>query len=272
LRVKLFRDETMNDNADPLPAAFGSWQFESSTETPGVSFGIDSAEQEAVPVWRRDFPSDPDAADAELSASEALAQESLAELNMVPGRIDELIDRVQAESAGGVSFATTSMETLDEPEAELLDLLDTINRPAVGVSFAVGGEDRSKIEQAFDQFGADMNHLLRLVTHFAWVETEIEGQLLGRSVVSWTGDLDTNWATGLEAEVYQLHKRSLKQALGTRNIALHAVTITAQSAAKLTVLLAAPGGALLALPVAWKFVKQILADIQKYKDLTQVPL
>jgi hypothetical protein len=117
-----------------------------------------------------------------------------------------------------------------------------------------------------------MNRLLRLVTHFAWVETEIEGQLLGRSVVSWSGDLDTNWASSAAAEVYQLHQRSLNQALVTRNIALHAVTITTQSAVKLAVLLAAPGGALLALPVAWKFVKSILADIQKYKDLTRAPL
>jgi hypothetical protein len=255
-----------------LPTAFGSWQFESSTDTSGLSFGIDTAAQEAVPVWRKDFSSDLETADAELSASEALAQASLAELNAVPGRIDDLINRVQAESSGGISFAATSMEALDEPEAELLDLLDTINRPSVGVSFAVGGEDQSKIEGAFDQFGADMNHLLRLVTHFAWVETEIEGQLLGRSVVSWSGDLDTNWASRIEAEVYQLHQRSLHQALATGNIALHAVTITTQSAVKLAVLLAAPGGALLALPVAWKFVRGILADIKKYKDLTQAPL
>ena len=262
----------MSNFSDPLPAAFGSWQFESSKDMTGLSFGMDTGAQEAVPVWRRDFSPHPETAEAELSASEALLQASLQELNAVPGRIDDLINQVQAESAGGVSFAVSSMEALPEPEAELLDLLDSINRPSLGVSFAVGGEDQSKIEQAFDQFSADMDHLLRLVTHFAWVETEIEGRLLGRSVVSWTGDLETNWAMDLQEEVYQLHKRSLKQALGTRNIALHAVTITAQSAAKLAVLLAAPGGALLALPVAWKFVKQILADVQKYKELTRVPL
>jgi hypothetical protein len=262
----------MNNDSDPLPAAFESWQFESDKSVPGVSFGLDSAPEERIPVWRKDLSADPEVAAAELTASEALTQASMEELDAVPGRIDDLISHVQSESVGGVSFAAPSTEALPAPEAELLDLLGTINSPAVGISFAVGGEEQGKIENAFDQFGSDMNRLLRLVTHFAWVETEIEGQLLGRSVVSWSGDLDTNWASSAAAEVYQMHQRSLNQALVTRNIALHAVTITTQSAVKLAVLLAAPGGALLALPVAWKFVKGILADIQKYKDLTQAAL
>ncbi len=259
----------MNKDSDPLPAAFGEWQFKPSTDTPAVSFGLDAASDEGIPVWRKDLSADPDDAAAELTHSEALTQVSLDELNAVPDRIDNLIQQAQIAGAGGISF---EVATMPEPEADLLDLIDTINRPAVEVSFAIGGEDRSKIEGAFDQFGSDMNQLLRLVTHFAWVETQIEGELLGRSVVSWTGDMDTNWATGIKDEVYQLHRRSLNQALVTRNIALHAVTITTQSAVKLAVLLAAPGGALLALPVAWKFVKAIMADIQKYKDLTKVPL
>jgi uncharacterized protein YukE len=244
----------MNNDSDPLPAAFESWQFAADTSAPGLSYGLDTTPDEHIPVWRKDLSADPEVAAAELAAGEALTQASMEELDAVPGRIDDLIRYTQAESA------------------ELLDLLGTINSPAVGISFAVGGEEQGKIENAFDQFGSDMNRLLRLVTHFAWVETEIEGQLLGRSVVSWSGDLDTNWASSAAAEVYQLHQRSLNQALATRNIALHAVTITTQSAVKLAVLLAAPGGALLALPVAWKFVKSILADIQKYKDLTQAAL
>lgn len=262
----------MNNDSDPLPAAFESWQFAADTSAPGLSYGLDTTPDEHIPVWRKDLSADPEVAAAELAAGEALTQASMEELDAVPGRIDDLIRYTQAESTGGVSFAAPSTEALPEPEAELLDLLGTINSPAVGISFAVGGEEQGKIENAFDQFGSDMNRLLRLVTHFAWVETEIEGQLLGRSVVSWSGDLDTNWASSAAAEVYQLHQRSLNQALATRNIALHAVTITTQSAVKLAVLLAAPGGALLALPVAWKFVKGILADIQKYKDLTRAPL
>jgi len=258
----------MSKDSPPLPAAFGYWQFETTSDKPGGSFEAASTTDETVPVWRSEFPADPVAAAAALTENENQTQGSIIALNSVPDRIDTLLLQVQLADPAGVSFDITSMP---EPEAELLDLVQTINMPATGVSFVVGGEDQNKIEEAFAQFDSDMKRLLRLVTHFAWVETEVEGVLLGRSVVSWTGDLDTNWATGLKADIYQLHKRSLIQALATRNIALHAITITAQSAVKLSVLLATPGGAILALPLAWKFVKQILADIQKYKEITKIP-
>jgi hypothetical protein len=110
------------------------------------------------------------------------------------------------------------------------------------------------------------------VTHFAWVETRQGDLLIGRSVVGWSGDLDTLWRPGLTTEQRELHRRSLHQALASRNILLHAVVVTVRSAAKLAVLLTTPGGALLALPVAWKFVKEIMADIEKYKLITQTPL
>jgi hypothetical protein len=117
-----------------------------------------------------------------------------------------------------------------------------------------------------------MDDLLRLVTHFAWVETQQDNLLIGRTVVGWSGDLDTLWLPGLAPERRDLHRRSLHQALGSRNILLHATVVTVRSAAKLAVLLATPGGAVLAIPVAWKFVKEIMADIEKYKLIAETPL
>ena len=262
----------MKSEIDPLPDAFGGWQFSPTTDTSSVSFSLDTTPDEQIPVWRQELPLDPEAATAELLENEAQMQLSMQALDEVPGRIDALVLQTQQASLDGISFAADSLETLPEPEADLMDLVQTINKPAVGVSFEVGGEDQSKLETAFTQFGADMEHLFRLVTHFAWVETQIEDVLLGRSIVSWTGDLDTSWKSGLKDEIHQLHKSSLNQALATRNLVLHAVTITTKSAAKLAVLLATPGGAILALPVAWKFIKQILADVQKYKELTKIPI
>jgi hypothetical protein len=259
----------MSNATTPLPAAFGSWQFQQTSDTAGLSFDI--APGDEIPVWRSELPADPEVAAAQLTENEAQTQDSITALNAVPDRIDALVQQAQQATAGGISFDTGAVEALPEPEAELLDMVQTINRPTTGVSFALGGEDQSKIEAAFAQFGDDMQGLLRLVTHFAWVDTEVEGELLGRSVVSWSGDLDTNWGRGLKVESYQLHKRALVQAFATRNIALHAITITAQTAIKLSVLLATPASAILALPLAWKFVKQIMADVQKYKEITEVP-
>jgi hypothetical protein len=260
----------MNNENIALSPVFGSWQFQSTQDVPGVSFGVSSTVE--VPVWRSELPADPGDAALQLEQDEAQLDDLLTALNSTPDRIDALVRRTQMADTASISFEAASPDPLPEPEAELLDMIHTINSPTVGVSFAVGDEHKSNLETAYHQFNDDMARLLRQVANFAWVETELSGDLVARSVVSWTGDLDTNWASGLKEEIYQLHKRSLIQALATRNIALHAVTITAHSALKLSVLLATPGGGLLALPLVWKYVKQIMADVQRYKEITKVPI
>jgi hypothetical protein len=259
-----------NNETVPIPAAFSSWQFEPAEDTAGIAFGL--GESEDIPVWRTELPADLDQASQQLNSDQAQIADTLAALNTTPDRIDGLVRQAQVAGTAGVSFDTSGIDALSEPEADLLDMVQTINSPSIGVSFAVGDEKTSKIESVFTQFNDDMTRLLRLVANFAWVETEVGGDLLARSVVSWTGDMDTSWASGLKDEIYQLHKRSLSQALATRNIALHAITITAQSALKLSVLLATPGGGLLALPMVWKYVKQIMADVQRYKEITKVSI
>ncbi len=264
----LLRGE-MGEEITPIPAAFSSWQFEPAGDTGGLSFA--AGDSEDVPIWRTDLPADFDQAWDQLAAADAQINDTLSALNTTPERIDSLVYQAQLTGAG-MSFDASGLDTLPEPDADLLEMVQTLNSPTIGISFAVGDDRTSKIETAYTQFNKDMARLLRLVANFAWVETEVGGELLARSVVSWTGDLDTSWVAGLEEEVYQLHKRSLHQALATRNIALHAITITASSALKLSVLIATPGGGLLALPMVWKYVKQIMADIQKYKEILKVPL
>jgi len=257
---------------------FQTWQFQPAPAAPGVSYAIDAggaeaeAGAQAYPVWRLELPADPISAEAVLSERQEVLGASRLALEDVPARIDELVLHARATGGVGLSFAPQTAETLPEPEADALELLHTLELPAVGLSFAAGSDERRGLEQAFDQFKADMDDLLRLVTHFAWVETQQEGRLIGRTVVGWSGDLDTLWQSGLTPEERELHRNSLRQALASRNILLHAIVVTVRSAAKLAVLLTTPGGAVLAIPVAWKFIKEVLADIEKYKLITQIPV
>ena len=241
-----------------------------------MSYAIDVAGAEAVaqayPVWRLDLPADSTSAEMVLAERQEVLSASELALKDVPERIEDLVLQARAIGGVGLSFAPQTAETLPEPEADALELLHTLELPAVGLSFAAGSDERRGLEQAFDQFKADMDDLLRLVTHFAWVETQQEGRLIGRTVVGWSGDLDTLWQPGLTPEQHELHRSSLRQALASRNILLHAVVVTLRSAAKLAVLLTTPGGALLVVPVAWKFVKEIMADIEKYKLIAETPL
>ena len=260
------------DKSLPDAGLFQSWQFQPTPAAPGLSYSVDAAGAEALPVWSLNLPADPQAARATLSQRQDLLLSSQMALNDVPLRIDDLVQHARATGGVGLSFAPPSAEALPDPEADALGLLHALELPAVGVSFAAGSEEQRGLNQAFEQFKADMDNLTRLITHFAWVETQQDGLLIGRTIVGWSGDLDMLWRTGLTPQARELHQRSLSQALASRNILLHATVVTVRSAAKLAVLLTTPGGAVLAIPVAWKFIKEVMADIEKYKLIAQTPI
>lgn len=260
------------DTSLPEAGLFQSWQFQPAPAAPGLSYVVDAAGAEALPVWRLDLPADPQAAQSTLSQRQELLLTSQMALADVPDRIESLVQHARASGGVGISFAPPPAEALPEPESDALELLHALEMPAVGLSFAAGSEERRGLDNAFTQFKADMDNLMRLVTHFAWVETQQDNLLIGRTIVGWSGDLDMLWRSGLAPQAQELHQLSLSQALASRNILLHAAVVTVRSAAKLAVLLTTPGGAVLAIPVAWKFIKEVMADIEKYKLIAQIPI
>jgi hypothetical protein len=110
-----------------------------------------------------------------------------------------------------------------------------------------------------ERFQKNTRGVLEGVQHLASVETRMEGGLLARTLVDWTGDQVTAWESALTPEQHSLHERSLAIALRSRFAMIKMVSIAAQGAAKIATLIAAPGGALLALPVAWKYLEKILS-------------
>jgi hypothetical protein len=57
-----------------------------------------------------------------------------------------------------------------------------------------------------------------------------------------------------------LHQRTLDLALNSRNAAVGLFLLVIQSALKVSVLFAIPGGPLLIIPVVWQFVQRVLAE------------
>ena len=104
----------------------------------------------------------------------------------------------------------------------------------------------------------------RALAHYAAVETAVQGRLLGRTTVSWMGDMNTVWHAGLDPTSAVLHQRTLALALASRDTWMRMVVVVARGAIALSVLLTTPGGAILALPAAWKFVHQVLSELEKY--------
>jgi hypothetical protein len=244
-----------------LPEVLRLWEVGPEPTTAAIPFDAASPTPEAA-IWRIDLPAQLETAQDTLRRNEILLQASDLALATVPERLDKFIR--QAQARGAVSFAAPAAGSA---EAGLFTWLESIEGDPAQVSFSLGDEARAGLQKSSEAFQQSVEHLLRLVANFAWVETQMAGELLGRTVVNWTGDMNTVWGEGITPEHYHLHYRSLALALASRATLLRAFITATQGAMKLAILLTTPGGAVLALPAAWQFVNQVLADLGKYQSL-----
>jgi hypothetical protein len=261
---------------DPL----GLWT--ASPAESAVHFGVGdevSAPPPDVPVYRARLPEDPAAGELALSAQDERLRLSSRALDSVPGRLDAFIERQQAAAAprmegGEVHFGVGEPPLETGPEADLLGLLGEAEAAEVTLStdlvhFGIVEEVLSPaLQEAQEKFNALMEQINREVLHFAWVETEAGQATLARSTVNWSGDTVTVWVDDIPPEQVDLHNRTLHFAVASRALKMRMGFVIASGASKLAILLTTPGAQALALPVAYKFVTQVLAQVREYQALS----
>jgi hypothetical protein len=217
------------------------------------------AEGVDAPVWRATY-ADCGRAEASLRFGEASLAFSRKGLGSVPERLNRLIENQSAALDFGLS---SPGETLAEPEAEFLALMLEVKDGYSSISFDAEGKPTFGWAQASHQLKTILERMSRFVAAYAWVETRVQEELLGRTVVSWTGDVNTAWRAGLRPEQIRLHQRTLSLALGSRDTLFQTVLLAAQLAVKISVLLSTPGGVILALPAVWRFIHRVLAESRR---------
>jgi hypothetical protein len=87
--------------------------------------------------------------------------------------------------------------------------------------------------------------------------------------VSWLGDADTTWRTPVTADQIALHQRAVTLALNTRASMMRVAVLVIQGArllAQLPVMVASPIGIVMAIPAAWRFLDQVLAEARRWRD------
>lgn len=246
------------EEATYLPQVFQHWRWQSLTSWgEELSFG-ELAPVEALPVWRMSLPPQPQAAADTLEQAERQLAATWAALEQVPFRLESLVQNLQA--GGQAQFGVPGEMA---GERDLLRWLSALEPSLVG--FDLQSSSRDEVDQAASQFGAVLNGLLNQMSHLAWVETQFGAQFLARSVVDWDGDVHTLWGGGTSLEQWLWHQRSLRLALASRFALLRMVTLVAQGAAKISLLVTTPGGAFLALPAVWQFINRLLAEAEASK-------
>jgi hypothetical protein len=251
------------------PNVLGVWETAPAPPEGAVSFAApgEAAPEVDVPVWSVNLTGDLRQAATDLEESLARVDVSRDALATARTRLDSLVAHTQSTSE--VSFAVASAQPdLPAAEQELLKQLAAIKGEDAEVSFGLFGlPSRGDLEAAGDQFKSVMARIAQSLLYYALVETRVEGQLLGRTAIGWSADAKTLWPIVARPELFELHRRSLKLAVESRNSLLRMFMLTAQAAVKLSALLATPGAQLLALPTAWKFINQVLAEIGQYREL-----
>jgi hypothetical protein len=243
-----------------LPQVLQNWQ-DFPTAADGLSF---AAGGEQVPggtqIWKIDLPADEEESRQYIEQASGDLQAAERAVRELPGWFDDLAQEIPA---GGQERTLAFSSPASEPAAgELYRWMSAIEQPGQ-LSFGAPALTASEVAQAASGLQELIDKLSQQVLHLAWVETHQDGRLLARSVIAWHGDAQTGWSD-LSPGQMQLHKKNVRLALTSRIILLNLVLTVIRGAGKLGVLLATPGGALLALPAAWRLANQFISEANKY--------
>lgn len=218
------------------PVLLGLW----SAPAP-ISFSVEETEP-PMPVWRVNIPDDDDLAEQWLTEGEKRLDAAKTKLANVTPRLDHLI--AMSPSLGATSFDTTVAAL---PQAEQNLLLELEAPPSFGLT---------------EDVGAVLEKLRQAVKQYAAAETAYRGQVLGHTTFGWMGDVDTVWAKLSSKRQVNMHRRTVRLALASKDTTIRLLFLTVQSAAKIMVSLAGGGiTAAAAVPIAWNYIRQVLAEL-----------
>jgi hypothetical protein len=238
--------------ADPEPGLLGLWTPVPLEPAEAAFFEAFTAVEETAPVWRADYPSDPERARTHLEQAQRSLDAAESALAATPSRLDAFV----MQRRTGLAFAPPA------PAEEDLTVLLGLSRAAAPELPGVPGEPPGeKWERAFQSFRGFAARLQQIAAHYAWVETRVGGRLVGQTGVAWTGDMHTVFLDPLDPDQVRLHQRTLDLALASRKTLVRMAVLTVASAVKLSVLLVTPGGIALALPAVLRFINQIRKEL-----------
>lgn len=240
-------------SSDDLLETLGPW-----TARPSSNFAIGSATPTIDPlVWRISVSGDPNDAQDEFDTGQFTLQALEARLALVPARLQSVLPLGGHPKSPSSSFGF-GPGTVPLPEAER-EILKTLAPARGSVSFSVGETATAQTESSrLEQMLARM---LERLTRYTLIETRVDEHLVGSSRVALAGDFASSFSPDLSLAQAALHQRAVALALKSRDAWLRIALLTMGSAIKVAGTLSTPMGAVIALPAAWSFVRNVMAEI-----------
>jgi hypothetical protein len=182
------------------------------------------AEQPDLQVWRADLPADVALAGTLLAVCDTRLQRSRAQLSDA------------AAAAERVALA--------EP-----------------VEFAAASRSVPRWwQEACDDLVGLAGRVSRVFSPTAVIETRVDDEMAGRSLVGLRGEVRTVWWSGCGQAEALLHQTTVTLALSTRATMVRTIAVAMSAASVIAVRLALPGGPLLALPATWRLIQRVLSE------------
>jgi hypothetical protein len=180
--------------------------------------------------WRVDLARDDAASRAELAAGERSVAQTHAVLDDAPRRLDQALGRAATELAGLADL--TPDLTLDQT------LEPTLGRIA------------------------------DLVRGRARIETRVSGTLVAHSIVRLSGDTELWTIPRLSLADARLHARSVAVAVRTRHAWARILTLVVSGCGQM-ILRGLPAAGISALPLMWRFVRDLLREVRQLTALSR---
>lgn len=224
-----------------VPDMMDIWQMVPDVASGGVAF--DAAGPPDGVAWRVDLPADP-------AAAARLLDDRAARLAAVQRALPQAEQRLKSFVASTAQAASFD-PAMPAPERELALLVQAVRGPE---SFFPGEQWQDIAGQA----RAFFERVRQALLYLAWVETSQDGAPVARTRITWLGDVETVWQHGAGPQQAALHQKTLALALESRAAWLHIAVQIVRNAALLSTILSGPGGAILAVPAVWRFIKDVL--------------
>ena len=235
------------EDQDPL----GIWELGSPQ-----SVAFTAAPIVEGPVWQVDLPKSSREARSQLHAQRERVRRLDRELDEIAARVTRL-DLVPAYGM-----------PLDVHEAELLAALRALDSPAM--AFDTRAEERMNYRAIYAECEALIAQFKTLIRPVARVETMIAGRWAGLTVIDWDGDHRTMWADGCAPDQMEIHLAAVRLAMTSRQTLLRLFVVVVTGALGLAVKAHIPGGQILLLPAVYKFVRDVLQELQNLPDGVKV--